>query len=100
MPIYFGMPFLPRFRDTGLFQYVDCLSDFELKAWIRSTKIFRCAEISWFGRPVEIRVPIKGLRMNWGPDSVNRINSICQIKSLSQNELFFFQEGFDSYIAK
>ena len=58
IPIYFGMPFLPRFRDTGLFRYANCLSDFELRAWFQSTGIFRCAEISWFGRLVEIRVLI------------------------------------------
>ena len=100
MPIYFGMLFLPRFRDTGLFRYADRLSDFELRAWIQSTGIFRCAEISWFGRPEEICVPIQDLRMDWGPDSVDRINSVCQIRPLSQNESFFFSEGFDFYIAK
>ena len=95
--------FCPDFGMPSCFDVPIVLLVMILKYWIRSTRIFRYAEIPWFGRPemarnaeifwfgrpVEIDVPNQGLRVDWGSDSVDRINSVCRIRPLTQKWVVF-----------
>ena len=63
MPIYFAMPFLPRFRHTELFQYDDCA--------------LGCEPRVWFDRSDISGMPNQGLSVDFGLGLVNRIISVC-----------------------